>query len=107
LQTNKINLSCIAHEIGIVSRDGNPISQNMLDNMVSLDEQRIANFQALSKVKNNSSVEEQSGSISCNNGKASSSRLGDVMVEGFLGGCSKPSNGSEDQPILIEDSEEG
>jgi len=75
--------------------------------MVSLDEQRIANFQALSKDKDKSSVEEQSDSISCNNGKASSSRSGDVVVEGSLGGCSRPSNGTEDQPILIEDSEEG
>jgi len=79
----------------------------MLDNMVSLDEQRIANFQALSKDKDKSSVEVQFGSVSCNNGKASSSRSGDEVVGGSLGGCSRPSNGIEDQPILIEDSEEG
>ena len=43
-KTNSSTLANIASEIGIISRDGNPLSQSMLDNMVKLDKLRSENY---------------------------------------------------------------
>jgi hypothetical protein len=51
LSFNKDALLNIASEIGVVSKDGNPIPDTILDNMVSLEEQRKANFHVVCKDK--------------------------------------------------------
>jgi hypothetical protein len=107
IQTDKVNLTSVADKIGIVSRDGNPIPQSMLDNMVSLDEQRVANFQTICKDKAKVCMEMQSGNISLNTDRESSSRSVEFVVKGSLGGCSSSPSGTVSQPIVVDDTDEG
>jgi hypothetical protein len=106
-QDVKVNLTNVADRIGIVSRDGNPIPHSMLDNMVSLDEQRVANFQKICKDKAKVCMEMQSGNFSLNTDKESSSSSVALVVQGSLGGCSGSLSGTVSQPIVLDDTDEG
>lgn len=110
LNTCKDSFVNLAPVIGIVSGDGDPISQSMLDSMLELEQSRVTNFEKLSKQKDSAKVVDPQADPECSKdnvvgftGQSQSS--GEVRES--KGGCPNTPSGSQSQPIVIDDDEKG
>ena len=96
-------MSNIASEISIISRDSNPLSQSMLDNMVKLDNLRNENYGKICRKRASTKAVDAAGSGNQNKNDADIDIQTDGENRGTMGGCPKTPVANSMQPILIED----
>jgi len=84
-QTYKVPIANIAAEIGVVSRDGSPLSQSMLESMLEVGQQRISNFEKICKQNAIAKIDSTSVDIISSNNNLSKG-FGQNMLVNDLGG---------------------
>lgn len=90
-QTCKVPIANIAAEIGVVSRDGSPLSQSMLESMLEVEQQRISNFEKIYKQNAIAKIDSTSVDIISSSNNLSKG-FGQNMLVNDLGGnqCGTP-----------------